>query len=464
VTSAKNALLVSTPWEQNQLVFTTTDDISHYPIGLAYLHSYLESKGHVVETMWLNNSQTGWESAFTSQIMNFKPDVIGFNMLTMNRVSTYLAIELVHEKFPGTMIVLGGIHATLMYAQLLKKYPFVIIIRGEGEATFTHLLEETSLTKIEGIAYSDNGIVIKNPDRELIQCLDDLPFPKHELFFKGNRTGASILTSRGCPNSCSFCCLNPISKRKVRYRSVKNVISEVEYLIRTFPNLETIWFHDDSFFLDNKRVIAFCDEIIKRGIRTSFICSGRAKPISEEMVMKLELAGFKSVMLGLESGDEYVLELSHKGIVREDVVRATRLFAKTKIQLSVFIIVGLPGESRQTILNAAEFLQKLQRIKYLFFYDIGVLTVYPGTEVYDLMKQAGQIDDDFWLTAAPTPYYTVDHQPEVIQEYKELLMSYISVEKIITPSGFIHQFSMIPWALPYVVRYKIIPKIMGWVR
>ena len=460
---SKRVLLVSTPWERNHLVSEAIDDESHYPIGLAYLHSYLELRGHIVETEWLNNYPLIWKSVLDYKLKGTFPDIVGFNMLTMNRVSTYRGIEWIHEYYPKIQIVLGGIHATLMYQQILERYPYVIIIRGEGELTFADLLEALEMgddySQTPGIAYCTEGKIFKNPDRELIEDLDILPFPKHEIFFKGGRKFAGILTSRGCPSSCSFCCLNPISKKRVRFRSVAYVIQEIEYLIKTFPKLETIWIHDDSFFLNTPRVIHFCDEIVERGINISFICSGRFKPITEVLVLGLEKAGFKSVMLGLESGDEYILELCHKGIDHEDILKATKLFSQTNIDLTMFLIVGLPGENLSTILNTAKFIQELQQIKYLYYQDIGILAVYPGTEVYELMKQGGLIVDDFWMTSAATPYYTVDSDVSMLKAYKEILLSHISVDKIITPSGFLHQFNMLPWSFPYVWKYKLFPKI-----
>ncbi|MFB5612968.1 MAG: radical SAM protein [Nitrosarchaeum sp.] len=108
-----------------------------------------------------------------------------------------------------------------------------------------------------------------------------------------------------------------------------------------------MWIHDDSFFLNNDRVIEFCDEIISQNISTKFICSGRFKPISEKMVKKLEQANFIQVLLGLESGDETILKTRHKNITPDDVIKAVKLFAETKIEIYAFLIIGLPGENLQ---------------------------------------------------------------------------------------------------------------------
>jgi radical SAM superfamily enzyme YgiQ (UPF0313 family) len=448
-------LLVSAPWETNQGTFNTSDDISHYPIGIAYLHSFLESKGHIVKTEWLNNvCESDCNTRLYTTISEFNPEVIGFNTLTANRTSTFKMINNISTSHPNILIVMGGIHATIMYQQILKKHPNVIIIRGEGEITFNELINTDKLDTVDGIAYSKNKEIVKTADRDLIEILDILPFPKHDIFFKNNRKFACILTSRGCPNTCSFCCLNPTAKRKVRYRTVQNVMSEIEYLVNTYPNIEQIWIHDDSFFLDNIRAIEICDEIIKRKLKVSFVCSGRFKPITQELIRKLDDANFKMVLLGLESGNNDILKSCHKGITKDDVRKVTTMFKNAKMEICMFLITGLPGETEQTVNETYMFIQELQRIKYMYYHDIGILTVYPGTEVYDLMKQNNLITDDYWMTDLPTPCYTVDNTKNTLMLFKTHTLNHISLDKFMTIDGFKSQWTMLPHIITYVLKYK----------
>ena len=446
-------LLVSTPWEKNPQVMEACDDDSHYPLGVAYLHSYLESKGHEVCFEWLNNHRDSWMLRLVTQIAKFEPDIIGLNMLSLNRVTTYEAIEYLHRYYPKIRIVLGGIHATLLYHQILEKYSYVTVVVGEGEETFAELAEGKRNHEIRGIAYTVLGRTFRNEDRDLSN-VDALPFPKHDQFFRGNRWLAAMITTRGCPNTCSFYCLNTITRRKVRFRSVQSVVDEMEYLYKSFPKLTTIWIHDESFFLNNQRVIGICDEIIKRGIKLRFICSGRAKPISFEMLEKLERAGFVQVLIGLESGDADVLKATGKGITLQDVEDATRKFVHSKIELTFFLIVGLPGETDQTAKNTAEFVQKLQKIKYIFFQDIGILTAYPGTAVYESMKAAGNISDAYWMGPQTTPFYTAEHSAEKLVQMKNEILDTIATERILTWKGFWKQWFMVPKIIPWYLRRK----------
>mgnify|MGYP001559641081 FL=1 len=322
-------LLVSTSFESVSLISASEKNKigvkisanSHYPLGIAFLHSSLESKGHIVKSLFLNSySYDDCFKLVIETIQSFEPDIVGFQMLTSNRVSAYHLMEHIHKNHPEIKIAIGGIHATIMFRQLLKKFPYVIAILGEGEITFAELAEKLfqpniDLNEVDGLAFYKNGSLVTTKTRKLIENLDTLPFPKHDIFFEdGKRTSVCLLTTRGCPFGCSFCCLDVISRKKVRKRSIANIIAEIELLLSKYPRITDIWIHDDTFFIDNERVIEFCDEVIKRKLKVAFTCSGRMKPLSERMIKKLEQANFGKVLLGLESGDEGILKTSHKMI------------------------------------------------------------------------------------------------------------------------------------------------------
>ena len=451
-------LLITSSFEDVPLTpAARTDEDSHYPIGLAYLHSYIESKNIDVRTICLNNKP--YEYCFKKVIEiieNFSPNIIGFQMLTSNRVSSYRLIEYIHKNYPKIKIISGGIHSTIMYKQLIEKYPFLIAVLGEGEITFFELIKELdkknpNLKKIDGIAFYKNKNVVRTKPRKLIENLDTLPFPKHELFFKNNkRYSGCLLTSRGCPFSCSFCCLNPEAKRIVRFRSPKNVVDEIEYMVKNFPQITEVFIHDDSFFIDNERVIKICDEIIKRKIKINFVCSGRVKPISKEMIKKLEQANFKRVIIGVESGDNGILKACHKGINQEDILSAFKLFSKSSINLKTFLIVGLPGENIKTIKETSRFIKKLQKIKYASYGNFSnFLIVYPGTEVYEIAKSKGMLNDEFWLSDKEIPLFTAENSYEELNKLGDILLNNIAFARIITPKGFKAQFKMIPYIFVY---------------
>jgi len=412
--------------------------------------------GHEIKTLFLNSyGHEECEIIVRKEVINQLPDIVGFQVLASNRISTCKLIEFFHASSPSVKLLIGGIHASIMYRQLIDKYRYVIAVRGEGELTFAELVDKLfqknlSLNEIDGIAFWNGIEVVVTKPRNLIENLDSLPWPKHEVFFNKNRTLGNLLTSRGCPFNCSFCCLDSISMRRIRYRSVKNVVDEIEYMINKFPRLNKIWIHDDTFFINNQRVIDLCDEIIRRQINIKFICSGRFKPLSAGVVEKLEAANFVHVCFGLESGNQAILNRAHKSITRQDAVDAFKLFAKSHISIFAFLIVGLPGETMETIVDTALFVQKLQKIKYVHYMEgIGVLAVYPGTEIYELTKEAGMINDNYWLKEKPVPFYTVEHTTEELINFKNVLLDYISCDKFFkfNPRAWCLQWRMAPYML-----------------
>jgi radical SAM superfamily enzyme YgiQ (UPF0313 family) len=457
--SRKKVLLITSSFETPFVPEGKTNEESHYPIGLAYLYSFLKSINVNIRMLTLNHKS--YNSCFKrviEEIKNFSPKIIGFQILTSNRVSSYRLIEKVHENYPEIKIIIGGIHTTIMYKQLIEKYPFLIAVLGEGEITFSELIKELNkdkpnFKKIDGLAFYKNGSVTRTKPRKLIENLDSLPFPEHELFFKNSkRYSGCLLTSRGCHFSCSFCCLNPEAKRIVRFRSPKNVVDEIEYMIKKFPQMTEIFIHDDSFFVDNQRVIEICDEIIKRKVKLDFVCSGRVKPISKKMIEKLEKANFKRVIIGVESGDNGILNSCHKGINQEDILNAFKLFSKSSINLKTFLILGLPGENIETVNETARFIKKLQKIKYVSYGNFSnFLMVYPGTEVYDIAKSKGMITDEYWLSDKEIPLYTAENSYEKLNKLGNILLDNVSFKRIITLSGFRAQFEMIPYLVKYIL-------------
>ena len=190
--------------------------------------------------------------------------------------------------------------------------------------------------------------------------------------------------------------------------------------------MSSVWIHDDSFFLDNNRVIGICNEIVNRGIKIEFICSGRMRPLNQQMIKALEKAGFTHVLFGLESGAKEILKTSKKAITKEDAINAVELFSKTSIRISTLLILGLPGETIETVEETIELIQTLQKIKYIWFGDeISPLLIYPGTEVYEIAKNKGVIDDSYWLTDKSTPFYTAEHPIETLIEFEDMMLNHI---------------------------------------
>jgi radical SAM superfamily enzyme YgiQ (UPF0313 family) len=450
-----------------------TDHDSHYPLGLAYLQSCVEKykSFQEVETHFLNN--VCWDECFNklkNEMKNFNPDVVGISIMTHSRVSSFRFIDYIIKEYPEVKIVLGGIHPTIMWEQIVNKYKNAVVVIGEGEITFGELLEcyekNSPIGEVAGIAYHDGQKIVSTPERDLIDNLDILPFPKHDLFLFEGKTVANLLTSRGCPFKCNFCVLDHVSLKKVRYRSAKNVADEVEEILKMCPSVRNIWLHDDAFMINKKLTMEICDEIIKRDIKTTFTCSARFRPVSEELVKKMEQAGFNHVLFGLESGADNVMRGMRKGITKNHIRYAVSLFAKSNIKTTVFLIAGLPGETKETVKETINFVQELQNINYLFYDDIGVCAIYPGAEIYDISKESkmvvpgyGVINDDYWLTDGDVPVYELENTHKQLLEWKEEIRDGVSFFRMmISPKNFLQQRKIIPSILSYSWKFNFLLK------
>jgi len=429
---------------------------SHYPIGLGYIHAAAEAAGHEVRTLFLNNySYNNCLAIYDKEVEEFRPMVVGVQMMSHNRVCGYKIIERTPEEMA---VVVGGIHATVMHEQIVRKYPRVSVVVGEGEETFVELLDHFNIrdgrdkNKIKGLARMVGDKLVVNPRRPLTD-LDTLPFTKHEAFAEPGKGIAGLLTSRGCPFECSFCVLDNFSRKKVRMRSIDSVVDEVQHIMKTFPALRQIWIHDDNFLMNNDRVLEFCAEIKRRGIVMDFVCSARFKQFTPQVINALEDAGFSQILFGLESGSEKILNLANKKLKLDTVCDAFDSFKDSTIKITAFLIIGLEGETKETIAETVSFVKKLQKINYTYYEDFGVCMIYPGTRVYELAKQDGQMDDDYWMSEAPVPYYTADFSKDRLFEMKKEIQTEIALSQILTEDGFLAQVRLLPSIVNYAYKF-----------
>lgn len=389
---------------------------NQYPLGLLYLASALEKDKHqIVVKDYYKNSWEKVKKKIIRDIKNFSPEVIGLNCMTRNRTSCFKLAELIKKISPQTKIIMGGVHASSLYEQILLNFPVDAIILGEGEISTPKLIKafekKTPIKRIKGIAFKEKNKVKVNKLEEHIKNLDEIAFPKHELcksVMKKTKT-ALMITSRGCPYNCIFCSTAEYWGRRWRARSAKNVVDEIEFILTKFPYVENIVFYDDTFILDNKRVIDICEDIIKRGLKFNWTCSGRIDRVSEVMLRKMKKAGCKEIIYGVESGSEKILKVIDKKITKEQIKKTIQITNKVKLKYHTYLMVGNPGETWGTIRETVSFLKELKNLEVN---AVGRLEIYPNTKVYQLAKQQKIIDDSFWLTSKIVPHYTYEHSED----------------------------------------------------
>lgn len=374
---------------------------SYPPLGLLYIASCLEKENHKVEFLDFDNDNMN-KSKFTSFFTHFKPDMVGITATTSTfnhtkQLSSYI------KELSDIPIIVGGIHPTIVPEETLKYKSIDFIVVGEGEISAVNLINELrkkkpKFSKIRGIGYKDakTGKIILTKPQPMIENLDILPFPARHLLKNEyvppdalERPVTSIFTSRGCPGKCTYCCTKNIFGQRMRFRSIKNVMEEIEMLLKN--SYKDIHIMDDNFTVHKQRVLEFRDEILKRGIKTHIVFSNgmRADKIDEEILTALKDIGVLAVGFGVESGNQKILDNIKKDIDLDTVRRAYRLSKKFGFETWGFFIIGLPGENKQTVRDTIEFAKELNPDFAKFL----ILKPYPGSEVFRQLSQDNLIFD-----------------------------------------------------------------------
>lgn len=388
------------------------------PLGVAYLGSCLRAEGYDVTVRDMHSYS--WDEV-EIELRAVAPDIVGISCFTMWKSGAFRTARLAKEINPEVTVVMGAPHATFFPEQIFRAVPVDVIVSGEGEQTFVELVEALDrgrdVADVKGLVLFRDGLVIRTGSRPQIRHLDELPFPLYDHIdlheYKSPEipppflplAGTHITTSRGCPFSCRYCSVSAFWGRKWRPRSPQNVVDEVEWLYKEY-GVRHIYFSDDLFSLDRKRVIEICHEILRRKLELVWMAETRVDCVGREMLNEMRRAGCYRVYYGVESGSARILKAINKGVTPEQIKRAFKLTHEAGIQPCAFLMVGNPGEDESTI---DETIELVNEIKPATTPIIGLTQILPSTHLYEQSKELGLIDDDFWLSDEPAPFYTADH-------------------------------------------------------
>lgn len=427
-----------------------------YILGIPYLVSSLKRYGYgdIQVLDYFNMPWSETESLTIRALEDFKPNVVLISAFTINRVAGWKSAILAKEWDPTTKVVMGGFHPSFMYHQILSHFPVDAVCIGEGDETIVELLDaykaNTSIKGVRGIAYKENGMILQTEKRPFIQDLDSIPFPSHEIYrdYLMKTKKGHIITSRGCPYGCQFCSTTEFWGRRWRARSSKNVGDEIEMLVRDY-GVNYINFMDDDFTLNRKRTIEISKEIINRSLKINWICSTRVDAIDEEQLEWMVRSGCNHIALGIESGSSRILKTIGKRITVEQIENAFDLLKKYGLSRGSFLMVGNTGEDRDSI---NETIQLINKIK-LDISSVAVTELYPGTQLYEMAKRKNFINDEYWLSEAPPPFYTAEHSAEKLQWWAFLIV--LNAKKIQGP------LETIKFLIQYVISKR--RKIMKYI-
>lgn len=383
-----NILLINPPVRENEAP-------RHIPIGLGVIASVLLNEGHTVKILDINAERLSKSEVKSRIDLKSKYGVIGVGgLITTYKYLKWLIPEL-KKCNPRSKLVIGGGVVTENPTFLLNKTPADIAVIGEGEITMKELVANLqnngSFGEIEGIAYRKRGKIKINPPRPLIKNLDDLPFPAYDLLPMdvylhnvghasaiGKKTEMNIITSRGCPYNCRYC--YHIFGRGARFRSVDDVIEEIKELQDKY-RIDSILLLDETFTINKRRVVEFCNKLILEKIGIPWSCYARVNLVDREMLRKMKRAGCYRVGYGIESGSQQILDKMNKGVTVEQAKRAIRLARKAGLICGTTFMFGYRGENLDTIKETVNFCKELMISPSFFF-----TTPYPSTELYKEAK------------------------------------------------------------------------------
>lgn len=361
-------------------------DFYQLPYGLFALGAAALRAGHQVKL--LNLSAFAW-SRVEEIVKALDADVLGMSCWTANRRGVRLVADLVKKHHPETHVVVGGPHATPLGPELLSRYPAVdTVCVGEGDVTFLELVDRIakgeSTRGIAGTVYRDaKGGVVRGPERKNVADLDALAsvqdwFDTHIL-----------MTSRGCPWSCTFCGAETSWGRGFRANSIEYVLDAMEKVTSRLP-VKMIQIKDDTFTTHKKRVLELCHRIRERKLSFFWSCDTRVDLLSDELLREMRLAGCQRLSLGVESGSQRILDAIEKKITPDEILASTELAKKYGIKVRYYMMLGNRGETRESFDETLRFLERARPHEYVF----SCLSIYPGTKDFHAAEEQGWLRRD----------------------------------------------------------------------
>jgi radical SAM superfamily enzyme YgiQ (UPF0313 family) len=369
------------------------------PLGLACISAYLEKfeiENDIIDCYAHPNS----DSIITEYLLEKKPSFIGFSCTTSSFFDGVRIAKEAKKILPGIKVVFGGVHVSSVKEGALEKYDIIdYSIIGEGEETLRELLagEFKEIDEVKGVVFrKESGDVSFTGFRKKQLNLDDLPLPAYEklagyptayklpIFNYPKTPNASCISSRGCPYSCSYCDRS-VFRKSFRYNSAEYLYKHLKYLKDNF-GIKHINFYDDQFTFNRKRVEDFSQLIIKKPLGMTFNCAARAEHLDFELLQLMKKAGCWMISLGIETGDEDLLAQHRQNPDLNMMRDKINLIKKAGIRIKGLLMMGLPGETEQSILKSKKYVSSL----CLDELNLAKFTPFPGSPIYKEIKEKGE--------------------------------------------------------------------------
>ena len=411
----KKILLVNLPFEK---IYEKTKlkgvAPSTPPLGLACIGGSLLKNGHEVKLFDFNIYGT---EKFIELLNDFAPDFVGISFVTPLIKEARKISELTKKINQKIIIVGGGPHVSSFPESSLREASLDIGVVGEGDFIINEIVSGKELSQIKGIVYKKGNEIIINQRDNFIKDLDALPFPAYSLYEKEKYKVPSAIarknpvawveTSRGCVFGCTYCNKSCFG-RTFRVKSPERVVEEFVKIKKM--GFREIHLTDDGFTTNMERAKKICDLLIKSEVNISWstITGIRVDRVDAELLEKMRQAGCYRVYFGIESGNQKILNNIKKGTTLEQIKKAVGLAKKAKLEVAGYFMIGLPGETEETMQNTINFAKSLD----LDLAKISITIPLPATEIFNDLDKKGLIKTHDWekFKFYSTPSTIYDHQ------------------------------------------------------
>lgn len=369
-------------------------------MGMAYVAAYLQEKGIDVSIIDPTPKQLP-SFDYVKEIIRQKPGIVGFFTTGVNMERVKEIQGLFKKENINVPVVLGGPQVTTSPSD----FDFDYAVIGEGEITAYELTKvlkgSLEKEKVNGLAYYENGKLVINKPRRLIEDLDILPLPARNLFnlnwyFQNDSIirglwgrGTSVLWSRGCPYNCLFCVSRNIFGKSIRLRSPKLIVDEIQRLKEQY-GIKIFYVLDDILNVNQKWTNEVCNELIRRKLDIKWSCQIRVDRVNSKILKKMKEAGCLELEFGCESGSQKVLKAIRKGITVFQIEKTFRMARQAGIKRLAYFMIGNPEENYEDVKKTVELAKRIKAD----YYEFSIATPYPGSDLWKLAIEKDWLKDE----------------------------------------------------------------------
>ncbi len=409
------------------------------PIGLGYLQAALKQKGYPCRLANLSGmSRKDALAYFQSQ----RAEVIGISMFTFNRKRSFELLQWAREAHPAAVLLAGGPHPTHLATEVFQECPALdAIVKGEGELPLLGVVERLAAAPGSDLWRRAPGLILREGEtlsQAPLENLDVIGFPAQHFeadFLDDVGQLAYLSTSRGCPATCNFCNTPEFWGSSIRFRSPEAVLQEMN-LLRARHGLTYFSFRDDTFTANRGRILKLMELIQGSGLHPIWNCQSRVNLVDEDRLVAMKRAGCEFMQFGVEHASERVLALLDKGTNMRQARNALSLVRKVGLNLGVFLITGIPGETWEDVEESAAFIREVRPHDV----QISPLALYPGTRLFDRYREEGRIAKDFFRATGDAEVFArVDVHTERALRHLDAVANQIKRKAAYSPREFAEQ-------------------------